>query len=288
MEIEIKGRLLHLEVAGPEEAPPVLFLHGLSASGETFAWLPDEVTARRRVLRMDLRGHGRSDPAPGAYTVADYGGDVVGVLREAVGRPAVLVGHSLGACVAWWVAQQHPELVRAALLEDPPLYLGEAAEHAANPHLPLFAEIRDAARAWQAEAADPVEIARQIAAEPAVRAGIPAGSGPATVGEVLTPDAPLAIADGMLAMDPEVMSAAAERLTLGDLDTTAPVAVPVLLLAAGVAPAFRAEHAARLARTHPAVEVRRIEGAGHEIHDEAGHRETYLAILAEFLGRHAG
>jgi pimeloyl-ACP methyl ester carboxylesterase len=75
-------------------------------------------------VRVDLRGHGRSGHAPGTYTVERYGEDVVAALREGVGRPAVLVGHSLAGVVAWWVAQRHPELVTAAFLEDPPLCSG--------------------------------------------------------------------------------------------------------------------------------------------------------------------
>ena len=67
----------------------------------------------------------------------------------------------------------------------------------------------------------------------------------------------------------------------GDLE--APVAVPALILAAGVAPAFGVEHQQRLAQTHPQVEVRRVEDAAHVIHDEVAHRELYVRSLVERL-----
>ena len=52
---------------------------------------------------------------------------MLAVLEE-VGTPAVLVGHSLGGVVAWWLAQKHPGHVIAAFLEDPPLFAAEASE----------------------------------------------------------------------------------------------------------------------------------------------------------------
>ena len=58
---------------------------------------------------------------PGAYRVIDYSADLVTLLRAVVGGPAVLVGHSLGAVVAMAVAAEAPDLVRALVLEEPPL-----------------------------------------------------------------------------------------------------------------------------------------------------------------------
>ena len=74
---------LHVDVAGPPDGVPVVFLHGVSGSMRTYAWLPEEVTEGRRIVRVDLRGHGRSAHAPGAYDVDSYGEDVVrGAARD--------------------------------------------------------------------------------------------------------------------------------------------------------------------------------------------------------------
>ena len=203
-------------------------------------------------MRIDLRGHGRSGHAPGAYDVDDYGEDVVGVLREQVGRPAVLVGHSLGGVVAWWVAQRHPELVAAAFLEDPPLYMGEPAEHELNGAVPLFQTILDTVARWKAEGTTADAAAAELAAAPfgADRAR--------TAGEALCDDVPPARAEALLQMDPGVLEGAADRSTLAPTDTTSPVAVPVLVLAADdeMGSAFPARHAERLAITHPDVRDR--------------------------------
>jgi pimeloyl-ACP methyl ester carboxylesterase len=240
----------------------------------TYAWLPEEIAAGRRIVRVDLRGHGGSEHAPGTYDVDHYGEDVVGVLRETVGAPAVLVGHSLGGVVAWWVAQRDPGLVAAAFLEDPPLYMGEPAEHELNGAVPLFRTILAAVERWKAAGMTAEQVAAELAAAPTSAA--------------LCDDVPMARADALLRMDPGVLEGAIDRSTLAPTDTAAPVAVPVFLLAADVmGSAFPARHAERLAISHPDVEVVRVPGAGHGIHDERDHRGEYVAALARFLVTHA-
>jgi pimeloyl-ACP methyl ester carboxylesterase len=283
MRIVSDGVGLNVEVDGPDDGTPVVFLHGVSGSGRTFEWLGPELAHRHRVVRLDLRGHGRSEHAAGTYDIDRYGEDVVAVLRQLVDRPAVLVGHSLGAVTAWWVAQRHPELVAAAFLEDPPLYMGEPAEHARNAAVPAFRVMRDAAARWQAEGATAEAVAAQLTATPF--AADPARSW----GDVVTQDALAARADALLRMDPGVLDGATDRSTLADTDTESPLAVPVFLLAADDASgsAFPARHAERLARTHPDVQVARVAGAGHSIHDEREHRPAYLERLTAFLEQHA-
>jgi pimeloyl-ACP methyl ester carboxylesterase len=274
---------LHVEVEGPPDGPPVVFLHGVSGSLRTYAWLTGAITEGRRIVRLDLRGHGRSEHAPGTYVIDRYGEDVVGVLRETVGRPAVLVGHSLGGVVAWWVAQRHPALVAAVFLEDPPLYMGEPAEHELNGAVPIFRVILDTVAGWKAQGVDADAAARQLAAAP---------FGPdrsRTSADGLSDDVPAARAEALLQMDPGVLEGAADRSTLAPTDTTSPVSVPVFVLAADddKGAAFPTRHAERLAISHPDVEIVRVAGAGHGIHDERDHRADYVDALASFLATHA-
>jgi esterase len=266
---------LHVEVDGPPDGAPVVFLHGVSGSSRTYAWLPPEIVDGRRVVRLDLRGHGQSEHAPGTYVLPSYVEDVADVLRSQVGRPAVVVGHSLGGVVAWTLAQRHPELVVAAFLEDPPLYMGEPDEHEQNAAVPVFRGVLDAVARWRAEGVSVDDAAAEIAAGP--------------LGPSSCDDAAPARAYALLAMDPGVLEGAVDRSTLADTDTTSPVTVAVFLLAADDAtgPAFPSRHAERLAQTHPAVEVVRVSGAPHGIHDSREHREVYVSQLARFLAAHA-
>jgi pimeloyl-ACP methyl ester carboxylesterase len=280
MRVENGGVELNVEVQGATDAPLVVFLHGVSGCGRTYDFLPAQITDDRRIARVDLRGHGHSHHATGTYTIDRYGEDVVAVLRL-LDRPATLVGHSLGGVTAWWVAQRAPELVTAAFLEDPPLYMGEPDEHEKNLAVPVFRSVSERAAAWQREGTTIDDVAAALA---------PAALGPErTMGDVMEPDALRARAEAYLLMDRGVLDQAADRSTLAPTDTTAPISVPTLLLAAddGMGSAFPARHEERLARTHPDVEVIRVPGAGHGIHDERAGRGDYVRHLAAFLDRYA-
>jgi pimeloyl-ACP methyl ester carboxylesterase len=107
--------LLFAGVAGsldgdPDHRPPLILLHGLTFDRTT--WMPVVAELRkldpgRRVLAVDLPGHGRS-PAWPSY---DFEGIAEGVHRAArhakLHRP-VLVGHSAGAVVATIYASRYP------------------------------------------------------------------------------------------------------------------------------------------------------------------------------------
>jgi pimeloyl-ACP methyl ester carboxylesterase len=280
MRVENDGVGLHVEVDGPADGTPVVFLHGVSGCSRTYDWLPPEITEGRRILRVDLRGHGHSDRAPGTYLIDRYGEDVAAMLRQVADAPAVLVGHSLGGVTAWWVAQHEPELVAAAFLEDPPLYMGEPEEHERNAAIPVFRAVRERAAAWQADGATAEAVAAQLAPTPL---------GPGrTMGDVMHEDAIAGRAEAQLLMDPGVLDQAADRSTLADTDTSSPVSVPVLVLAADDAlSAFPVRHEQRLAHSHPEIDITRIPGAGHGIHEEREFRAAYVRHLAAFLDRHA-
>src|SRR4051812_33287744 len=245
----------------------VIFLHGVAGSRRTYGWLPPSV-AGHEVVRPDFRGHGEAARTPGRYLIADYGADAVAALRSA--GPAFVVGHSLGGVAAWWAAQQVPELVLGAVLEDPPLFLGSPDGHASNGAVPHFEHLRAIVPAWRAEGLSEAETAARLAAEPF-------GADPSRrAGDVAEPDAIAARAYALLHLDETVLDTVIDGSLLAATDVDAPVTVPMMVLAAGVAPAFRPEHAARLADSHPGIEVVTVAGAGHSIHDEREHRATYL------------
>jgi pimeloyl-ACP methyl ester carboxylesterase len=122
--------VLNLACGGAGDGP-VLLLHGVNRAW--YDWMPvlPAVAIRHEVLAFDLRGHGKSGRAE-AYRVRDYAGDALAVVRECCREPAVLVGHSLGAMMALWVAARAAGQVRGVVLLDPPFEtLGSRLEQTA-------------------------------------------------------------------------------------------------------------------------------------------------------------
>jgi 3-oxoadipate enol-lactonase len=107
------------------EGPPVVLLHGLSATRRNVVQ-GSRALARRgyRLISYDARGHGESQPAP-RYEYSDLVDDLEAVLAELeLDRPA-LVGSSMGAATAMAFTLEHPERV-PGLVQITPAYTGYA------------------------------------------------------------------------------------------------------------------------------------------------------------------
>ena len=121
--VKIRNGSIELHVAedGDPSAPPILLLHGITSFGGTWDWIVPTLAKQFRVLRLDFRGHGASDRAPGEYTTDGYVSDAVAAIEQVAGAPCIVMGHSLGGATAAMLAQRHADLVVAAVMEDPPL-----------------------------------------------------------------------------------------------------------------------------------------------------------------------
>ena len=111
------------EAAG--EGPPVVLLHGLSATRRNVVQGSRHLIKRGyRLVAYDARGHGASSPAP-SYEYADLVGDLEAVLDELALERAALVGSSMGAATAMAFALEYPARV-PALVQITPAYTGYA------------------------------------------------------------------------------------------------------------------------------------------------------------------
>jgi pimeloyl-ACP methyl ester carboxylesterase len=112
----VSPSLLHHIARGPADATPVVFLHGLGSSAADWDQQVPAFAARHRAVMVDLPGHGGSPRGPGPGTVEAMAQEVMRVVDAVAGRPAHLVGLSLGACVAIAMACAQPERVRSLVL----------------------------------------------------------------------------------------------------------------------------------------------------------------------------
>jgi pimeloyl-ACP methyl ester carboxylesterase len=278
MQIKNGDLPLHVAVDGDADAPPVLLLHGITASVRTWDWLVPHLADRYRVLRLDFRGHGRSGRAPGTYGWEGYVSDAAAVCRQVAGEPCAIVGHSLGGGTAAALAQQHPDLPRGVLLEDPPLSAARDLE--GNALLDGFRLMRESIPRLQAEAV-PADVLAQILAQ------APSAAGP-TFGEMLHSDALAAMAGGMLELDASVLDPVLEGTIRPLFDPTKPIPVPTLVVTADPASpdaVTRPADVRELASASPHAKVRVMAGASHLVHDELANRQNFLDEVVAFLDR---
>ncbi|HUW04195.1 MAG TPA: alpha/beta hydrolase [Acidimicrobiales bacterium] len=107
------------------EGDPILFVHGWCCDHTYFAPQADHLATSRRVVSVDLRGHGASDKPEGDYSIATFAADIA-AFGDALGldRP-VIVGHSMGGAIAFHVARDHPGATRGVVGVDPALFFDE-------------------------------------------------------------------------------------------------------------------------------------------------------------------
>jgi pimeloyl-ACP methyl ester carboxylesterase len=116
-QLDVAGAALTYDDEGPRDAPgaPLVFVHGWTANRHRWDHQIAHFSATRRVIRLDLRGHGESTGA-GVRTIAELAEDVLALLDHLRVERCVLVGHSMGGMVAQTIALAHPERVERMAL----------------------------------------------------------------------------------------------------------------------------------------------------------------------------
>lgn len=134
---ETNGLGMHYLSAGPEDGDVVVLVHGNVSSARFFAELMAALPQQYRRIAPDLRGFGKTRPAPVDATrgVRDFADDVVALLDALGIERAHLVGWSVGGAVVQQVAIDHPARVRSLTLESPmsPFGFGGSRDAAGTP-----------------------------------------------------------------------------------------------------------------------------------------------------------
>ncbi|MBN7796497.1 alpha/beta fold hydrolase [Parahaliea mediterranea] len=105
---------LHYQVDGAGDT--VLLLHGLGSRGSDWEFQLPALGEHYRVVTIDLRGHGDSDPGAERLTIPAMAGDVVALLDHLGLASAHVVGFSLGGMVAQQLALDAPGRLRSLCL----------------------------------------------------------------------------------------------------------------------------------------------------------------------------
>jgi pimeloyl-ACP methyl ester carboxylesterase len=138
-------------VAGPDDGPPIVFVHGAMMGRSV--WQPQvaALSDRYRCISVDQPGHGTLRNRPFTLDVAVA--NVLDAIDRAGGGSVVLVGLSLGGYVAMTLAERYPERVRGLVIAGctrEPLGLSRVGFHAYSWSLRLVPErlVRVVALGW--------------------------------------------------------------------------------------------------------------------------------------------
>ena len=116
------GRVFYKSAGAANPGPPLVFIHGIGAGASSFMWRKnfDDLSNDFQVFALDLLGFGLSDKPPTASYSADlYVELITDFIREVAGQPSNVIASSLGAAYAIRVADEHPELINAMILNGP-------------------------------------------------------------------------------------------------------------------------------------------------------------------------
>ncbi|MET8452070.1 alpha/beta fold hydrolase [Streptomyces sp. NPDC005209] len=116
-QLEVDGAVLTYDDEGPRDGDgaPLVFIHGWTANRHRWDHQVAHFAERRRVIRLDLRGHGESSGA-GVRTIAALAEDVLALLDHLKVERFVLIGHSMGGMISQTIALAHPERVERMVL----------------------------------------------------------------------------------------------------------------------------------------------------------------------------
>lgn len=134
--------------------PTVVLVHGSNLDARSWDRVRDLLVADHRIVRLDLRFHGRSRDGGGPFS---FSADVAEVMDAAGVERATIVGHSLGASVALDLALERPDRVDGLVLAGPSVS-GRPAKRAPEGFEAMIAALRagDMAAAGEALARMPV------------------------------------------------------------------------------------------------------------------------------------
>jgi pimeloyl-ACP methyl ester carboxylesterase len=275
MNVELPtGQLLAYDRHGDTEGVPVVFLHGLSSSRRAWASAVQHLqpaidNGGLRLFVVDQRGHGESSHATlETYVAPAYAADIAAFIDVVIGRPAIVVGHSLGGVVAACLATNHPGSVTALFLADPPYFEGDDDIRNASPVAAIFAKKVGTVRELQARNAPGSDYY-----------------------PLLAPDVESAdrewISETLRYWDPTTMQSSVEGIFWRGFDPLASLGVPHTIVHAdpAVGAVFTPADGERVLQSNPQAHIVELTGASHLVLAPAS-RAAFLRELDTFLARH--
>ena len=118
------GVTLHVETSGPDNGPPIMFSNSLGTTLHLWDAVLSHLPAGLRVIRYDMRGHGKSDTPDAPYAMGALISDAEAICDALKVRDAIFVGLSVGGLIAQGLAVKRLDLIRALVLSNTAAKIG--------------------------------------------------------------------------------------------------------------------------------------------------------------------
>jgi pimeloyl-ACP methyl ester carboxylesterase len=251
----INGTRIFYESTG--EGAPVVLVHGAGQDTASWRYNVPSFAATRRVVALDLPGHGKSEVvSPPIRSTIEYARYVHGVVEHLGLVKPVIMGHSMGSGICLTVALEHGDSVGGVVGVD-----------GADKVMGVFAD-----EIHQAYIESPLELQLEMSME----------SFRSLCSKQTPSDRIEEIAQDLLRIHPSVTAADTQAFNAFDISNRShEVNVPVLLISGSddflVTPEMVKETAGRIKNSRVVI----LEGVGHFPHTEAPDR--FNPAVGEFL-----
>jgi pimeloyl-ACP methyl ester carboxylesterase len=132
---------------GPDNGPPLVLLHAQHMDRFSYSRVVPALVKRFHVFVVDCPAHGTTVVPEGYPMSANrIGADLAAFIETTIAEPAYVTGNSSGGLLTAWLAANRPDLVRAIVLEDPPLFAAEYPRIKTTIPYRSFASCTDAVR----------------------------------------------------------------------------------------------------------------------------------------------
>jgi pimeloyl-ACP methyl ester carboxylesterase len=118
-EIQTDGPTIHVRVGG--QGPAVVLIHGFGFTGDMWAPMAAALARDHTVIVPDLRGMGLSSHPADGYDKKTQAADIRSVLTQLEIDRAAVVGHDIGATVAYAYAARYPNKADRLVVMDAPV-----------------------------------------------------------------------------------------------------------------------------------------------------------------------
>jgi pimeloyl-ACP methyl ester carboxylesterase len=114
---------------GQNNGPALLLLHAQTLDWFTYSNVLPALSKEFHIFAVDYPGHGKTIyPDNYPMTAGQNGNALAKFIETVIGGPAYVTGNSSGGLLTVWLAANRPDLVKAVVLEDPPLFSSEYPE----------------------------------------------------------------------------------------------------------------------------------------------------------------